>query len=230
MAFEYNFEGYQKILQNVCKNLIINMIFETQCFFNIIFIQEPSWSFIYLLSSLKNSKGKDLVGVLNHPNLITFSRNTTNISDSSRVITYINIRLISLYFSSHNNIFNYWDISCISFVNCSLVYFLINIYSDSSQLALKYLKDIEVDINDILIMTGDFNIRDCSWNLNFCFHSIYKDVLLNIANSFYLEMFESTNHVLTKYSNNQQELDSVINLMFFRLTSLKYDNHSIYPD
>jgi len=35
-----------------------------------------------------------------------------------------------------------------------------NIYSDSSHLALKYLKDTEININNLLIMTGDFNIRD----------------------------------------------------------------------
>jgi len=27
-------------------------------------------------------------------------------------------------------------------------------------MALKYLKDIEVNIDNILVMTGDFNIRD----------------------------------------------------------------------
>ena len=36
---------------------------------------------------------------------------------------------------------------------------MINIYSDSSQSALKYLKDIESNIHNIII-TGDFNIRD----------------------------------------------------------------------
>ena len=35
-----------------------------------------------------------------------------------------------------------------------------NIYSDSSYSALKYLKDTKVNINNLLIMTGDFNIRD----------------------------------------------------------------------
>ena len=35
-----------------------------------------------------------------------------------------------------------------------------NIYSDSSYSALKYLKDTEVNIPNLLIMTGDFNIRD----------------------------------------------------------------------
>ena len=35
-----------------------------------------------------------------------------------------------------------------------------NIYSDSFHSALKYLKDTEVNINNLLIITGDFNIRD----------------------------------------------------------------------
>ena len=35
-----------------------------------------------------------------------------------------------------------------------------NVYSDSSHLAFKYLKNTEVNINNLLIMTGDFNIRD----------------------------------------------------------------------
>jgi len=37
---------------------------------------------------------------------------------------------------------------------------MINIYSDSSQLALKYLKDTESNIHNIIIITGGFNIRD----------------------------------------------------------------------
>jgi len=35
-----------------------------------------------------------------------------------------------------------------------------NIYSDTSHSALKYLKDTEVNINNLLIITGNFNIRD----------------------------------------------------------------------
>ena len=38
--------------------------------------------------------------------------------------------------------------------------FIINVYSDNQQSILKYLKDIEVNLNNILIMTEDFNIRD----------------------------------------------------------------------
>ena len=38
--------------------------------------------------------------------------------------------------------------------------FIINIYTDDQQSALKYLKNIEVNLNNILIMIGDFNIRN----------------------------------------------------------------------
>ena len=37
-----------------------------------------------------------------------------------------------------------------------------NVYLDSSQMALKYFKNTEANINNILIMIGDFNIRDSS--------------------------------------------------------------------
>jgi len=204
------------------------MILKTQHFFDIIFIQEPSWSFIQLLPSLKNSKGEELVGVSNHLSWTTFSRNTANSGDSPRVITYINIRLMSLCFSLYKDIFNHWNISYVFFINCSLVYFLINVYLDPLQSALKYLKDIEVDINNVLIMTGDFNIRDCSWDPNFWLHSIYKDILLDIADFFHLEMSELTNCVPTRYSNNQQESGSVIDLMFLRPTLLEHNSIEYY--
>ena len=35
-----------------------------------------------------------------------------------------------------------------------------NVYSNFSQSALKYLKDTEANIHNVLVMTEDFNIRD----------------------------------------------------------------------
>jgi len=78
-------------------DFVINTILKTQISFNIVFIQEPSWSFIYSLSSLKNCEEEELVGVSNHPNWIMFSGNLLNINDSPRVIIYINISFISHY-------------------------------------------------------------------------------------------------------------------------------------
>jgi len=58
--------------QNVRKNnIIINTILEVNHDFDIIFIQEPLWTTIRSIHSLKNCKGVPLIGVTNHPNWLT---------------------------------------------------------------------------------------------------------------------------------------------------------------
>ena len=42
---------------------------------------------------------------------------------------------------------------------------MINIYLDRQRLALKYFKDTEVNIYNVLIIIGDFNVRAKNWNL-----------------------------------------------------------------
>ena len=61
---------------------------------------------------------------------------------------------------------------------------MINIYSDDIQSALKYLKDTEANIHNVLVMTGNFNIRDSNQDPSYLFHSIPSDLLVNIADSF----------------------------------------------
>ena len=145
--------------QNVCKNnFVINTILETQLAFDIIFIQEPSWTYIQSIPCSNNQEGEELVGVPNHPNWTTFSRKPTHSGDSPKVITYINIRLFSLQFSFCKDIYDHRNISLVSFSNGSSVYYMMNIYSDLSQMVLKYLKDTEVNLQNVLVMTGNFNI------------------------------------------------------------------------
>ena len=95
---------------------------------------------------------------------ILFARNSNNENKHSKVLTYINIKYTRLYFFLRKDIINYKNINLVSFFNNSSMYFLINIYSDNHQSALKCLKDTKVNLNNILIMMGDFNIRDNNWN------------------------------------------------------------------
>jgi len=37
-------------------------------------------------------------------------------------------------------------------------------------------------------MTGDFNIRDRDWNLDYPFHSFHSDILFDIADTFNLSL------------------------------------------
>ena len=89
-----------------------------------------------------------------------------------------------------------------------------NIYSDSSHFALKYLMDTEVNISNLLVMTSDFNIRDSIWDPSFLHYSSISDNLMIIADSFNLELSILTNPVPTRYLDTVSEANSVIDLMF----------------
>ena len=126
-----NLKNIKFFSQNIHKNsLIIHTILKTCLTFDIIFIQEPFWTYIYSIPSLSNCDGKELVSIPNHPNWIIFSRIPTQSHDSPRIIIYINICISFLCFSLCNNFFNHRDISCVSFFNYSLIYYLFNIYSN----------------------------------------------------------------------------------------------------
>ena len=69
---------------------------------------------------------------------------------------------------------------------------MINIYSNNHQIALKYLKNSEANLCNILVMARNFNIRDYDWDPSYSFHLVHSDSLFNIANSFDLELLVST--------------------------------------
>ena len=68
---------------------------------------------------------------------------------------------------------------------------MIKIYSDDNQSALKYLKDTEANIQNVLIMAGDFNIRNSDWDSSYSFHLSHNNILLEIADYFDLSLSSS---------------------------------------
>ena len=218
-------------LQNVRKNsLIINTILETLPHSDIILIQEPPWSEIHKIPSSLNSEEDPLIGSVYHPNWISFARTPLVDKDSPRVISYINICLSSFRFLLCKDIINHRDINLISFSNNNVCYYILNIYSDSSHTTLKYLKDTEVNIDNVVLMIGDFNIRDSLWDPTFPFHSSISDDLIIIADSFDLALSSPTNPGPTRYSDMARESNSVIDLMFLYNRSSELDHHTILPE
>ena len=89
-----------------------------------------------------------------------------------------------------------------------------NVYFNSPYTALKYLKDIEVNIDNILVMTRDFNIRDSLWDSSFPYHSSISNDLMIIANSFNLTLSMPTNPSPTRFLNTAGKANLAIDLMF----------------
>jgi len=170
------------------------------------------------------------MGSNHHPNWTTYTRIPSNNKDFPRVLVYVNICLSALRFLLQKDIFNHRDISLISFSINNICSYILNVYSDSSHTALKYLKDTKVNINNVVLMTGDFNIRDSLWDSSFPFHSSVSNDLIILADSFNLALSSPTNPCPTRYSDMPEELNSVIDLMFLRFDSSKLDQHSILPE
>ena len=170
------------------------------------------------------------MGTTHHPNWLLFTKTPSDKSDFPGVIAYINIYLSSFHFSFHNDIINHRDILLILFLNDHVCYYIMNIYSDSSHMALKYLKNTKVNINNILIMTSDFNIRDSLWDISFPYHSSISDDLFIIVDSFNLALSIPTNSCPTRYSDTAGEANLVIDLIFLQYGSSELNRYLIHPD
>ena len=105
-----------------------------------------------------------------------------------------------------------------------------NVYSDSSHSVIKYLKDMEVHIRNLIIMTGDFNICNSLWDPSYNFHSSISDNLFVIADSFNLFLSFPIERFPTRFSDNSNNSNSVIDLMFLRCDSEEINSHIIHPD
>ena len=121
--------------------------------------------------------------------------------------------------------FNHQDINLISFFNHDIICFIFNVYLDNQQNVLKCLKNTKVNLNNNLIMTQDFNIRDSDWNSSCSHYLLYSGILREIADNLNLDLSTSINPVSTQYVDNSQNSNLVIDLMFLYAKSEGFNNH-----
>ena len=84
-------------------------------------------------------------------------------------------------------------------------------------------------MNNIIIIIGDFNIRDTDWDSLYLYHLIYIDILSKITDSFNIELLSPVIQVLTQYVDNSQCLNSVLDL-FLQANVEEFNNYMILPD
>ena len=95
---------------------------------------------------------------------------------------------------------------------------------------MKYLKNTKANLSNVIIITDDFNIRDNNWNPSYLYHSTHADTLSEVANILNLEQSSSINLVSTRYADNLNNYNSIIDLMFLRSDSEEFNSNLIIPD
>jgi len=79
-------------------------------------------------------------------------------------------------------------------------------------------------------MTGNFNIRDSIWDFNFPFHSSHSDSLFDVTDSFSLDISKPLKNSPTRFSNNNHNANSVLDLVFLCFSSPEFNCYCIHLD
>jgi len=85
------------------------------------------------------------------------------------------------------------------------------------------------NMDNAIILTGDFNIRDSDWDLSFRHHSSYTDDLITIVDSLGLELSFPSNHGPTRFADNLWNTNSVIDLVFLPSANIGFGRHMLHP-
>ena len=225
-------ENLKIFSQNIRKNkTLTDIILENnKKTTDIIFIQEPPRYLIQHIPSYTNPLGDPLYSSPNHPDWTLFIRQDPNQDNYARVATYVNKHLTKMRFTLWLDIINHRDISVVAFHGDRNTNFMINIYFDSNQTAFHFLCQNAINLDNTVIITGDFNIRDSDWDPLAHHHSIHTDDLMTIADSLGLELSHPSNPGPTRFADNPRDSNSVLDLVFLPPDNSGSGKHILHPE
>jgi len=190
--------------QNVRKNkTLMNTILENnKNNMDIILIQEPPKSLICHVPSHTNPIGDPICSTPNYPDWTLFIRQDPAQESYVRVVIYVNKKLLKMRFTLKLDIINHWDVNVLAFHSGQYINYIINIYSDNNQSTLHALNQNIVNLNDTVVMTDDFNIRDNDWDPNYPYHSAHTEDFFTLAESLGLDLSPPINLGPTRFADN----------------------------
>jgi len=133
-------------------------------------------------------------------------------------------------FTLRLDIINHQDVNVLAFHSGQHINYIINVYSDNNQSALHFLNWNIIDLNNTVVMTSDFNIRDNDWDPNYPHHSVHTEDLLTLAESLGLDLSPPINPGLTRFADNSCDTNSVIDLAFINPNNSGFGQHSLHPE
>jgi len=125
-------------------------------------------------------------------------------------------------FTLRLDIVNHRDVNILAFHSGQYINYVINIYSDDNQSALYFLNQNIINLNNTVVITGNFNIRDNDWDPNYPYHFVYTKDLLTLAESLGLDLSPPINPGPTRFADNPCDTNSVIDLAFINLNNLGF--------
>ena len=128
------------------------------------------------------------------------------------------------------DIVNHWDINVLAFHGDHNTSFMINIYSDSNQTAFHFFYQNVVNLDNTVIITGDFNIRDSDWDPLTYHHSMHTDDLMTIVDSLDLELSHPSNPGPTRFADNPQNSNFILDLVFLLPDNPGFGKHILHPE
>jgi len=220
--FSQNVRKNKTLMNTILKNSKNNM--------DIILVQEPPKSLILCVPSYTDLTGDPIYSTPNHPDWTLFIRQDPAQENYAQVATYVNKKLQKMRFTLRLDIINHRDVNVLVFHSGQHINYIINIYSNDNQSALHFLNRNIIDLNNTVVMTGNFNIRDNDWDPNYPHHSVHTEDLLTLAESLGLDLLPPINPGPTRFADNLRDTNSVIDLAFINPNNSGFGQYSLYPE